>query len=418
MKKSSKFAPRPIASYPLTDAKCPRRKSTNCKNNTSTSVFWKNIISRASASFTCDDPFFRCPHSRWRRGWADVRHRSRQARTPRRCTRTRQPTGKENSRSPAVGAATSLTSTASRKTFSPSNPHFAKSALARYTPTDFIALVEKHAHPLSRKNSRPTFLRPLRPRHSRHARSRMPRSWSQHISQYEDSSGRTHILNSSSYTADAEFHAPALWSSRPEGSRFPKSVRPHSDTTSLANSSIVIREPWPALVPLLFNAEDASDYCDLAGVSTEVIAILRRPAVPRKNADHAPRPQRPCDPSDFLLLEKSATHSDRSRSWQRNYRRFSLIPICQEIQPLSARNCASFFRIASPTAGCNSTCPLPGLIPYSPISKITSITGRSLPPEPKATRKPKSLPAASIPANSPPKRWRAAKFPACSSSAK
>src|SRR5260370_39982111 len=28
--------------------------------------------------------------------------------------------------------------------FLSSNPHFAKSALARYTPTDFIALVEKH----------------------------------------------------------------------------------------------------------------------------------------------------------------------------------------------------------------------------------------------------------------------------------
>src|SRR5262247_4731393 len=28
--------------------------------------------------------------------------------------------------------------------FLSSNPHFAKSALARYTPADFIALVEKH----------------------------------------------------------------------------------------------------------------------------------------------------------------------------------------------------------------------------------------------------------------------------------
>src|SRR6266481_8877577 len=30
------------------------------------------------------------------------------------------------------------------KNFLSENPHFAKSALARYTPTDFIALVEKH----------------------------------------------------------------------------------------------------------------------------------------------------------------------------------------------------------------------------------------------------------------------------------
>jgi predicted flavoprotein YhiN len=35
--------------------------------------------------------------------------------------------------------------------FLSANPHFARSALARYTPQDFIALVEKHRHSLSRK---------------------------------------------------------------------------------------------------------------------------------------------------------------------------------------------------------------------------------------------------------------------------
>jgi predicted Rossmann fold flavoprotein len=37
---------------------------------------------------------------------------------------------------------------------------------------------------------------------------------------------------------------------------------------------LAIREPWPALVPLLMNAEDSSRYCDLSGVSAEVIASL------------------------------------------------------------------------------------------------------------------------------------------------
>src|SRR6201994_4834920 len=32
-----------------------------------------------------------------------------------------------------------------------SNPHFAKSALARYTPADFIALIEKHRIPYHEK---------------------------------------------------------------------------------------------------------------------------------------------------------------------------------------------------------------------------------------------------------------------------
>src|ERR1700694_2999379 len=35
--------------------------------------------------------------------------------------------------------------------FLSSNPHFAKSALARYTPEDFIALVEKHGIPYHEK---------------------------------------------------------------------------------------------------------------------------------------------------------------------------------------------------------------------------------------------------------------------------
>src|SRR5512140_3485725 len=35
--------------------------------------------------------------------------------------------------------------------FLSSNPHFAKSALARYTPQDFIALVEKHGIPYHEK---------------------------------------------------------------------------------------------------------------------------------------------------------------------------------------------------------------------------------------------------------------------------
>src|SRR5271163_3230022 len=35
--------------------------------------------------------------------------------------------------------------------FLSANPHFAKSALARYTPSDFIALVEKHCIPYHEK---------------------------------------------------------------------------------------------------------------------------------------------------------------------------------------------------------------------------------------------------------------------------
>ena len=48
------------------------------------------------------------------------------------------------SASPAAAAATSPTSTPARRTSCRPNPDFCRSALARYTPRDFIALVERH----------------------------------------------------------------------------------------------------------------------------------------------------------------------------------------------------------------------------------------------------------------------------------
>ena len=45
---------------------------------------------------------------------------------------------------PAAAAATSPTSHAAPDRLPLENPHFCKSALARYTPRDFIAMVERH----------------------------------------------------------------------------------------------------------------------------------------------------------------------------------------------------------------------------------------------------------------------------------
>src|ERR1035438_2931270 len=46
---------------------------------------------------------------------------------------------------------TNLRTTAAN--FLSANPHFAKSALARYTPADFVALVEKHRIPYHEKTA-------------------------------------------------------------------------------------------------------------------------------------------------------------------------------------------------------------------------------------------------------------------------
>ena len=179
-----------------------------------------------------------------------------------------------------------------------------------------------------------------------------------------------------------------------------------------------IREPWPGLVPLVLDAEDRSRYCDLAGVSAEVIASCDGTAVPRKNADHSSRTERPGNPADFVLLEKAAADRDRPGSRQRNHIDLPRSEDAANRRRSAIRTAKDSARIASPTAGSNCTRPLPGRTPPSPNSSSRPTPGPSRPPEPRATRKPKSLPAASTPTNFPPRRWRAAKSLACSSSAK
>ena len=60
----------------------------------------------------------------------------------------------------------------------------------------------------------------------------------------------------------------------------------------------------------------ASNCADLAGVSTEVSRILQRPKLPRKNADHASRTERPASLADIVVLEKAAINFNRLDSGQ------------------------------------------------------------------------------------------------------
>ena len=63
----------------------------------------------------------------------------------------------------------------SAENFISANPHFAKSALARYTPADFIALVEKHRIPYHEKTLGQLFCDRSAQDILRHARKGMPR---------------------------------------------------------------------------------------------------------------------------------------------------------------------------------------------------------------------------------------------------
>ncbi|MGB8580020.1 MAG: NAD(P)/FAD-dependent oxidoreductase [Candidatus Sulfotelmatobacter sp.] len=154
--------------------------------------------------------------------------------------------------------------------FLSSNPHFAKSALARYTPADFIALVEKHAIPYHEKTLGQLFC-------DRSARDVLDMLESEcldaHVTIFLNTKIE-HIERRNDFIArapNAEFTAPALVVAT-GGLSIPK-IGATSFGYDLARQfAIAICDPRPALVPLVLSPADSAQYCDLAGVSTEVIA--------------------------------------------------------------------------------------------------------------------------------------------------
>jgi predicted Rossmann fold flavoprotein len=159
--------------------------------------------------------------------------------------------------------------------FLSSNPHFAKSPLARYTPADFIALVEKHRIPYHEKTLGQLFcdrsaadILAMLEAECREANVTI--FLHTKIQQVERTA--SYILRS----ADAQFNASALVIAT-GGLSIPK-IGATSFGYDLARQfGLTLREPWPALVPLTLRPEDGSRFCDLAGVSTEIIASTMTP---------------------------------------------------------------------------------------------------------------------------------------------
>jgi hypothetical protein len=154
--------------------------------------------------------------------------------------------------------------------FLSSNPHFAKSALARYTPADFIALVEKHRIPYHEKTLGQLFC------------DRAARDILGMLEEECSSAGVSIFLNAKVeevtkttefvvHAANGEFRAPALVVAT-GGLSIPK-IGATSFGYDLARQfGLKIRDPWPGLVPLVLEPQDQARYCDLTGVSAEVIA--------------------------------------------------------------------------------------------------------------------------------------------------
>lgn len=157
--------------------------------------------------------------------------------------------------------------------FISANPHFAKSALARYTPADFIALVEKHGIAYHEKTLGQLFcdgsaqqIVTMLEAECRAVGVRIQTN----VSVERVSKENGFLLRA---TDDDEFCAESLVVAT-GGLSIPKMGATGFGYDLARQFGLKIVEPRPALVPLTLNNRDATHFCDLAGVSAEVVASV------------------------------------------------------------------------------------------------------------------------------------------------
>jgi predicted Rossmann fold flavoprotein len=160
----------------------------------------------------------------------------------------------------------------SPENFISSNPHFAKSALARYTPTDFLALVQKHGIPYHEKTLGQLFC----DRSAQDILGMLEKECHEsgvqifvNIEIQEVTRGAGFLVRA----AESEFRAPVLVVAT-GGLSIPKMGATGFGYDLARQFGIAISETRPALVPLLFGTEDCARYADLAGISAEVVAAF------------------------------------------------------------------------------------------------------------------------------------------------
>jgi predicted Rossmann fold flavoprotein len=156
--------------------------------------------------------------------------------------------------------------------FLSANAHFAKSALARFTPADFIALVDKYKIPFHEKTLGQLFCD-----HS-----------AQEITgllEAECAAGGVKIFLNAQVrevakttefvvrTESEEFRTPVLVVAT-GGLSIPKMGATPFGYELAKQFGLKIQPTRPALVPLILGKHGQKQYCDLAGVSAEVIASV------------------------------------------------------------------------------------------------------------------------------------------------
>ncbi len=164
--------------------------------------------------------------------------------------------------------------------FLSANPHFAKSALARFTPEDFIALVEKHRIAYHEKTLGQLFCD-----HSAQEITGLLdaecRDAGVKVFLNENVREVTKTTDFVVRTDTEAFRAPALVVAT-GGLSIPKMGATSFGYELARQFDLKIQPTRPGLVPLILGSKAQKQYCDLAGVSAEVIAGIENADLPEK----------------------------------------------------------------------------------------------------------------------------------------
>jgi predicted Rossmann fold flavoprotein len=149
------------------------------------------------------------------------------------------------------------------------NRHFAKSALARYTPQDFIEMVESHRIPYHEKTLGQLFCdgsakEIVAMLEEECKLAGVTTFTSCHVRAIRHSDG--FIIE----TSRGVYSAPALVVAT-GGPSIPKMGATDFGYRVADQFGLKVVPPRPALVPLTLNDNDRAEYCDLAGLSAEAI---------------------------------------------------------------------------------------------------------------------------------------------------
>src|SRR5277367_4707921 len=158
--------------------------------------------------------------------------------------------------------------------FISANPHFAKSALARYTPSDFIALVEKHGIAYHEKTLGQLFC-------DGSAKEIVSMLLAECADAGIEIFLNEHVQSVSRgddfcvVTQSREFHTKAL-AIATGGLSISKMGATPLGYEIAEQFGVAIQECRPGLVPLVLDQTDQQAWCDLTGLSAEVIASAGR----------------------------------------------------------------------------------------------------------------------------------------------